>query len=132
MLLALIVNDALEFWHLLVGAGVMGCVFPFIMPARQAIVFNVVGREGMPNAVALNMAGMNTTRVLGPAAAGFLLGCAGPAELTYAIGMIALRRPASSACCRSTSRIPAPEARERPIWQKREAKAHGLRRRTTG
>jgi MFS family permease len=71
--LALLITDQLQFWHLTVTAGMMGCAFPLIMPARQAIVVNIVGKRGLGAAVALNMAGVNVTRVVGPALAGFLI-----------------------------------------------------------
>jgi MFS family permease len=71
--LALLLTNRLEFWHLVVTAAMMGCAFPLIMPARQAIVVNIVGKSGLGAAVALNMAGVNVTRVLGPAIAGFLI-----------------------------------------------------------
>jgi len=71
--LALLLTDRLQFWHLVMTAGMMGCAFPLIMPARQAIVVNIVGKRGLGAAVALNMAGVNVTRVLGPAIAGFLI-----------------------------------------------------------
>jgi MFS family permease len=87
VVLALLWTDSLEFWHLVTAAGLMGCVFPFIMPARQALVANIVGRRGLPNAMALGMAGMNVTRVLGPAAAGFLLAPLG-AKGTYVVGVV--------------------------------------------
>ena len=35
---ALLLTGSLAFWHLCAAAFVMGCVFPFIMPARQSIV----------------------------------------------------------------------------------------------
>lgn len=113
VILALIVTDSLEFWHLLVGAGLMGCVFPFIMPARQAIVVNVVGKRGLPSAMAVNMAGMNTTRVLGPAAAGFLIGAAG-VKLTYAIGLL-LYLIALACMLRVHRSHPSAEARRLPM-----------------
>lgn len=75
---ALLVTDRLEFWHMVLLGATMGCVFPLIMPARQAIVVNIVGKRGLGSAIALNMAGVNIMRVLGPAAAGFLI---------YAIGV---------------------------------------------
>jgi MFS family permease len=84
--LMLLVSGRLAFWHLLVASGVMGCVFPFIMPARQAIVANIAGRSGLVNAMALNMAGMNLTRVIGPAAGGFLIAGLGVPG-TYALGV---------------------------------------------
>lgn len=86
-ILLLLVTDLLEFWHLLTASMLMGCVFPFIMPARQAIVMNIVGKQGLPNAMALNMGGMNASRVVGPASAGFLIGGLG-IEGTYAIGLV--------------------------------------------
>jgi len=79
--------DKLEFYHLLISAGLNGCIFPFIMPARSAVVVNVVGKSRLERAVALNMAGMNTTRVMGPAAAGFLIDITG-APNTYMMGVI--------------------------------------------
>jgi predicted MFS family arabinose efflux permease len=69
----LLVTDQLQFWHLVMTAGMMGCAFPLIMPARQAIVVNIVGKRGLGAAVALNMAGVNVTRVVGPALTGFLI-----------------------------------------------------------
>jgi predicted MFS family arabinose efflux permease len=85
--LALLLAGALAFWHLLVASAVMGCVFPFIMPARQAIVANIAGKSGLANAMALNMAGMNVTRVVGPAAGGFGIGALGLSG-TYAAGVV--------------------------------------------
>ncbi len=69
--LILLLTDQLEFWHLVVTAGMMGCAFPLIMPARQAIVVNIVGKKGLGAAVGLNMSGVNVTRVLGPAVQDF-------------------------------------------------------------
>ncbi|MCP4903982.1 MAG: MFS transporter [bacterium] len=73
LILGLILTGRLEFWHLVVTSGMMGCALPLIMPARSAIVVNIVGKTGLGPAMALNMAGVNVTRVLGPAMAGFLI-----------------------------------------------------------
>lgn len=72
-ILTLLVTGRLEFWHLVTAATLMGCIFPFIMPARSAIVVNIIGKRGLQNAMALQMGGMNATRILGPTAAGFLV-----------------------------------------------------------
>jgi len=85
-ILGLLVTGLLQFWHLLVLATLMGCAFPFIMPARQAIVVSVVGKQGLANAMALNMMGMNSTRVLGPAMGGYLLYLLGT-EGAYAVSV---------------------------------------------
>src|SRR6185436_6797737 len=76
IVLALLLTGRLEFWHLLVVVFFMGCLFPFIMPARQAIVANIVGKQGLGNAMALQMGGMNAARVVGPVAAGGLIAVA--------------------------------------------------------
>ena len=86
VIVTLLLTDRLEYWHLVTAAGFMGCAFPLMMPARQALVANVVGRRNLPNAMALGMAGMNVTRVLGPALAGFLLGPIGT-KGTYLFGV---------------------------------------------
>lgn len=73
VVLVLLMMGRLEFWHLLVVVFFMGCLFPFIMPARQAIVANIVGRQGLGNAMALQMGGMNAARVVGPVLAGSIV-----------------------------------------------------------
>jgi len=98
----LLLLDKLQFWHLLCGAVLMGCVFPFIMPARTAIVVNIVGKFGLGKAIAINMAGMNTTRIVGPATAGFLIDAIGTSNtyitgvILYAIGILCMFRVENS------------------------------------
>ncbi len=77
LVLTLLVTGLLAFWHLLVVAFIMGCVFPFSMPARQAAVVNIVGRHDLANAMALNMGAMNTARVVGPVTAGLVIAVVG-------------------------------------------------------
>ncbi|MEX2080791.1 MAG: MFS transporter [Dehalococcoidia bacterium] len=94
----LYVTGALEFWHLMGTAFFMGCVFPFVMPARSAIVANVVGRDGLANAMALQMGGMNAARVVGPVTAGFLIflveirGAYLVAIILYTVALLAMTR----------------------------------------
>jgi MFS family permease len=84
--LTLYALDRLVFWHLLASALVVGCVFPLMMPARQAIVANLVGRERLSSAIALNMTGMNTARVIGPALGGVLI-VGDDVRVAYAAGI---------------------------------------------
>jgi MFS family permease len=72
-ILLLLVSGRLEYWHLVVSTFLMGCTFPISMPARNAMVVNIVGKEGLVSAVALNMGMQNMMRVVGPALAGFLI-----------------------------------------------------------
>jgi MFS family permease len=69
----LMATGQLELWHLFAVALLQGCAFAFNMPTRQAFIADVVGREDLANAVALNNANMNLMRVLGPALAGLLI-----------------------------------------------------------
>jgi MFS family permease len=70
---ALLFAGRLEIWHLLVFSLLQGAAMPFNMPARQAYIADVAGRAQLPNAVALNNAGTNFGRLVGPAVAGVLL-----------------------------------------------------------
>lgn len=86
VILVLLVTNMLAFWHLLAMTVVMGSVFPFIMPARQAIVADIVGRRGIQNAMALQMGAMNAGRVVAPALSGFIIYLAGT-ETAYAFAV---------------------------------------------
>ena len=98
VVLMLLVTNQLEFWHLLVVMFLMGCLFPFVMPARQSIVANIVGRQGLPNAMALGMGGMNAARVVGPVTAGLVIAAFGlrwmyvVAVALYLIALLAISR----------------------------------------
>ena len=111
--LVLLHFDRLEFWHLVVTASLMGCVFPMIMPARSAIVVNMVGKKGLGSAMALNMTGVNVTRVVGPALAGSLIPLIG-VECVY-LGHLVLYVLALLALFR-VERLPPPaDARHQSI-----------------
>lgn len=69
----LIYGGLIQLWHMFAIALVQGTCFAFNMPARQALVADMVGQDDLPNAIALNNANMNLTRVFGPALAGFLI-----------------------------------------------------------
>ncbi|MBI3958060.1 MAG: MFS transporter, partial [Chloroflexi bacterium] len=73
ILAALTFSGIVQVWHVLVLTVCMGIVNAFDGPARQAFVVEMVGREDMPNAIAINSMTFNSARVIGPAIAGFLL-----------------------------------------------------------
>ena len=91
IVLGLLLSGNLDYWHILVQVTVVGAVFPFVMPARNAIVADVVGRRRLTNAMALSMTAVNVTRVVGPAVGGFLIWAAG-VNVAYSIntGLYAL------------------------------------------
>ena len=64
-------------WEVLLLAAARGTVLVLDAPARQALTFEMVGRDELPNAVALNSSLFNAARVVGPAAGGVLVALAG-------------------------------------------------------
>src|SRR5512140_3841657 len=112
--LTLLLFDALQFWHLMAVVFVMGCTFPFIMPARQAIVVNIVGRRRLANALALQMGGMNAARVVAPALAGFLIWAVGVKE-TYGVA-VAMYGVALFGMSRVNQAPPVPRDGKRSVY----------------
>jgi MFS family permease len=62
-----------QVWMILVLAVLLGCVNAIEMPVRQSFAVEMVGREDVVNAVALNSATFNAARVVGPAVAGIAI-----------------------------------------------------------
>ena len=66
-------------WLLMTMSLLMGTIMAFNVPARQALVPVLVGRELVSNAIAMHSMGLNTSRIIGPALAGFLIPAVGAA-----------------------------------------------------
>jgi MFS family permease len=79
MLFALTATGVVEIWHVYVLAMFLGLVSAVEMPVRQAFAAELVPREDLVNAIALNSATFNAARVVGPAVAGVTLALWGPA-----------------------------------------------------
>jgi MFS family permease len=62
-----------SWWILLASSFLMGVIFGIMLPARQAIIPEIVSRQQAMNAVALNTLGMNVLSLIGPAVAGFII-----------------------------------------------------------
>ncbi|MEL6218282.1 MAG: MFS transporter [Pseudomonadota bacterium] len=79
-------------WVLLFFTFLFGTGAAFIAPAWQAIVPKLVPREDLPSAIALNSMGINVSRAIGPALAGFLIVAAGLAApfLVNALSVIGI------------------------------------------
>jgi MFS family permease len=69
----------IRYWHVATLAGVIGVVNALDMPSRQSFTVEMVGREDLLNALALNSAAFNAARVTGPALGGYLIGHYGTA-----------------------------------------------------
>src|ERR1051326_2063836 len=72
-----------QLWHVGLLAFLLGVVQAFDMPARQSFVVEMVGREDLGNAIALNSAIFNTARLIGPAVAGALIASVGTAACFF-------------------------------------------------
>lgn len=73
----LVLTDRIEVWSLAVLATAGGVAFAFEVPARQAFIVELVGRERLMNAIALNSGLVNLSRIFGPAIAGIVMGTLG-------------------------------------------------------
>lgn len=69
--------DVVTVWHVAVIAFLSGCVMSLAAPAYQAFVHDLVGRDLLQNAIALNSAQFNLSRVVGPSLAGLAVGAVG-------------------------------------------------------
>jgi MFS family permease len=79
--------------HLLTSSMLQGALWSFMMPARQAIIPQIVGQENLTNGLALNAAGMSAMTLLSPAVAGTLYATFGPQGVYYvitALGFLAI------------------------------------------
>ena len=117
-------------WHVFVLAACLGLVNAFDIPARQAFIVDMVGRDDLMNAIALNSSMVNGARVVGPAVAGLLVAAVGEgwcfllnglSYLAVIAGLLMMRveKPSRigtprSACQRHRRRLPLRRGRRRP------------------
>jgi MFS family permease len=110
LLAFLTLTHRVQVWHLMAIAAALGLVNAFDIPARQSLVVQLVAREDLPNAIALNSSMFNGARIVGPAVAGLLVATVGEGWCFFAnavsyvaviVGLLYMRVP------------PAPKA-ERP------------------
>ena len=73
ILAALTLTHRVQVWHIFLLAGLLGVVNAFDIPGRQSFLVDMVGKEDLMNAIALNSSMFNGARVIGPAVAGILV-----------------------------------------------------------
>lgn len=105
----LVLAHRVEVWHIYLFAAAEGIASGIYMPARQALVFNVVPRQDLPNAIAMNSVAQNLARVSGPALAGIVIGFAGTATAFVMLGAtkllaVALTLPIRTVVAQSVSK----------------------------
>src|SRR5438309_3440855 len=92
----LVLTNVVHVWMILVLSFVTGCCMAIAGPSYMALVFDLVGREDLANAIALNSTQFQLARALGPLAAGVgfkvfgLAGCFFANGLSFAAVVIGL------------------------------------------
>jgi MFS family permease len=70
-------------WQIMLIAVLNGVVMAFDAPSRQAVVMELVGRDHLFNAIALNSVAFNSSRIIGPALAAILIAAIGMSGCFY-------------------------------------------------
>lgn len=114
----LVVTGAAQLWHFYLLALMTGVATAFDNPARQTFVSEMVPRERLSNAVALNSASFNLGRLIGPAVAGLVIAGIGSGQallvnslsfVTVIVALLALRASELTPAPRVTGRGSARE-----------------------
>ncbi|MDP9055676.1 MAG: MFS transporter [Acidobacteriota bacterium] len=87
ILAALTLSGRIRIWELFVLAALLGIVNAFDIPARQSFLVEMVGRDDLMNAIALNSSMFNGARIIGPAIAGILVARIGEGWCFFANGI---------------------------------------------
>jgi MFS family permease len=87
VLALLIATNSIQVWHIFVLALLLGLTNAIDMPTRQAFSVEMVGREDVSNAVALNSAIFNAARIVGPAIAGLSIAAFGTSLAFFLNGL---------------------------------------------
>lgn len=106
-------------WHIVIFALVNGTAQAFDAPTRQSFTIEMVGREDLMNAIALNSAMFNAARVLGPTLAGVVLAMLGPAWCFFLNGITFFAVIGALGMMRLAPFVPKPR-KDSPLVQLRE------------
>jgi len=107
-------TERITYGALLALVFVLGTAAAFEIPTRQSFFVELVGPADLPNAIALNSAAFNATRIVGPGLAGAMIGTMGIAACYYAnaisyiavmIGLLMMRLPRFIPAARTTSTV---------------------------
>jgi len=77
LLATLTLTGYVQVWHVFVLASLFGTINAFFIPAQSAFVVDMVGKQDLMNAIALNSSMVNGARIVGPALAGMLVAAVG-------------------------------------------------------
>jgi MFS family permease len=84
LLVGILVSTGLvQMWHLYITAVIVGASVAVNIPARQVLVYDVVGTEYLPSAIGLNSVTANVSRIVAPSLGGIIIRVAGTAVAFY-------------------------------------------------
>ncbi|HKC01511.1 MAG TPA: MFS transporter, partial [Terriglobales bacterium] len=121
----LTLSGHIHVWHIFVLAGLLGVVNAFDIPGRQSFLIDMVGKQDLMNAIALNSSMFNGARVLGPAVAGILVSkigegwCFAANAISYVAVITGLLLMKVRSAPRSTSHSPIEDIIEGFRWVNR-------------
>ena len=104
----LTLTERIQVWHVLTLAALLGVANGFDIPTRQAFVVELVGRQDLVNAIALNSSIFNGARIVGPAVAGVLVAVVGEGWCFFANAVSYVAVLASLVAIRIAAREPPP------------------------
>jgi len=109
VLAALVWSGVVEYWHVCALGLLNGLTSAIDQPTRQSYVVDLVGRDDVGNAVALNSAAFNAARIVGPAAAGLLIARVGVAP-AFAVNALAFAVVIAALCALRVPGLPGPRS----------------------
>ena len=107
---ALIWMHRVELWHIAAAAVFLGLVNAVDIPTRQSFIVEIVGKDDLMNAIALNSSVFNAARIVGPAIGGVLIGSVGIAACYFLNGVSYLAVVAGLLLMRMPPWVPPPVA----------------------
>jgi MFS family permease len=113
LLAAITLLGRIEPWEVYAIAALSGIAIVFDLPARQNLTVQMVGRDELPNAIALNSSLFNTARIVGPTIAGIVIAAAG-AGWCFALNSVSFLAVLAGLLAMRTSELFALRDRVRP------------------
>ena len=121
----------IQLWQVYAIAALTGTAIVFDAPSRQNLTFQMVGKDALPNAVALNSSLFNLARIFGPALAGVVIAAVGTGWC-FVINTASFLAVLSALLAMRVGELYPLEGRRRPtVWRgTREGLAYARRSRT--
>jgi MFS family permease len=131
VLAAITLLGQVQLWEVFAIAALTGTALVFDAPSRQNLTFQMVGRDELPNAIALNSSLFNTARIFGPALAGVLIAAFG-SGWCFAINTLSFLAVLGGLLAMRVSELyPLLDRRQPTLWRgTREGFAYARRNRT--